>query len=86
MKKIKLLALTALLSATAVISACTATAEQCDPSIELDVFSKAACKFSGSYDQRIEQKEKILLNEQIKFIIINMNMFVKVIKIVNLKL
>ena len=64
MKKIKLLALTALLSATAVISACTATAEQCDPSIELDVFSKAACKFSGSYDQRIEQKEKILLNEQ----------------------
>ncbi|TNG95511.1 hypothetical protein FHQ28_06610 [Pasteurellaceae bacterium USgator11] len=64
MNKVKLLALTALLSATTLISSCSATAEECDPSVELNVFSKAACKFSGSYDQRIEQKEKILLNEQ----------------------
>lgn len=46
------------------LMACTNTPEECDPSVELNVFSKAACKMSGSYDQRIEQKEKILIDEK----------------------
>lgn len=46
------------------LTACTNTPEECDPSIELNVFSKAACKMSGSYDERIEQKEKILIDEK----------------------
>ena len=46
------------------LQGCTNTPEECDPSKELNVFSKASCQFSGSYDKRIEQKEKILLDEK----------------------
>lgn len=52
--KLTLIVATSLLT----LSACTNTPEECDPSIELNVFSKAACKMSGNYDKRIEQKEK----------------------------
>ena len=58
--KLTLIVATSLLT----LSACTNTPEECDPSIELNVFSKAACKMSGSYDKRIEQKEKILIDEK----------------------
>ena len=61
MKK-TLLKTTALLGATVLLSACTNTPEECDPSVELNMFSKAACQFSGSYDKRIEQKEKLVLD------------------------
>lgn len=61
MKSIKL-TLFAILSAY--LTACSATPEECDPAVELSVFGKAACSFSGSYDKRIEQKEKILLDEK----------------------
>lgn len=62
MKFIKSTALFAIFSAY--LTACSATPEQCDPNVELSVFGKAACSFSGSYDQRIQQKEKILLDEK----------------------
>ena len=58
--KLTLIVATSLLT----LSACTNTPEECDPSIELNVFSKAACKMSGSYDKRIEQKEKVLIDEK----------------------
>lgn len=61
----KLLKLTTLFSISLLaLTACTTTAEECDPSVELSVFNKAACKMSGSYDERIEQKEKILIDEK----------------------
>ena len=41
--KLTLIVATSLLT----LSACTNTPEECDPSIELNVFSKAACKMSG---------------------------------------
>lgn len=47
-----------------VLAACTTTPQECDPNVELSIFNKAGCKLSGSYDKRIEQKEKILLDEQ----------------------
>lgn len=62
MKLIKLFPLSAVMLLG--LSACTTTPEQCDPSIELNVFSKAACKMSGSYDKRIETKESILVDEK----------------------
>lgn len=58
MKKIKLLALTALLSATAVISACTATAEQCDPSIELMYSAKLRVNFPAAMISVLNKKRK----------------------------
>ena len=58
--KLTLIVATSLLT----LSACTNTPEECDPSIELNVLSKASCKMSGSYDKRIEQKEKILIDEK----------------------
>ena len=58
--KLTLIVATSLLT----LSACTNTPEECDPSIELNVFSKASCKMSGSYDKRIEQKENILIDEK----------------------
>ena len=61
MKK-TLLKTTALLGAAVLLSACTNTPEECDPSVELNMFSKATCQFSGSYDKRIEQKEKLVLD------------------------
>lgn len=52
------------LSAAAILSGCTNTAADCDPHQELSVFNKAACSMSGSYNERVEQKEKLLVNEQ----------------------
>ena len=44
MKK-TLLKTTALLGAAVLLSACTNTPEECDPSVELNMFSKATCQF-----------------------------------------
>lgn len=46
------------------LAGCSATPEECDPSVELNVFSKAACEFSGSYQKRIDQKDSALRAEQ----------------------
>lgn len=60
MKTIKIITV---LSLSFLLAACTATPEECDPSVELNVFSKAACQFSGSYQQRVDEKE-ITLNAE----------------------
>lgn len=56
--------LTTILLVPLVLANCSATPEECDPSIELNVFSKAACEFSGSYQKRIDQKDATLRSEQ----------------------
>lgn len=50
----------------AAFAGCTTTPGQCDPSVELSVFNKMACSFSGSYDKRIDAKEQSLATEQHK--------------------
>lgn len=59
----KYLKLMIVLCSSSVLAACSATPEECDPSVELNVFSKAACQFSGSYQQRVDQRETTLKEE-----------------------
>ena len=40
-----------------VLTACTATPEECDPTRDPGFFNKIGCVFSGSYSQRVEQKK-----------------------------
>lgn len=44
----------------AMLSACTMTAEQCDPSADPGFLNKIGCTVSGSYGERVEQKEQKL--------------------------
>ena len=60
----KLVKLAAVLFVPFALAGCSATPEECDPSVELNVFSKAACEFSGSYQKRIDQKDSVLRAEQ----------------------
>lgn len=53
-----------LLGLTLGLTACTTTPDDCDPSIELNVFNKMACSFSGSYDKRVETKKQELTYER----------------------
>ncbi len=46
------------------LTACTNTPEECDPRQDLNLFSKISCSVSGSYEQRIDQKEQDLAYEQ----------------------
>ncbi|WP_373777737.1 hypothetical protein [Glaesserella sp.] len=46
------------------LTACSTTAEQCDPSKELSLIGKMSCDLGGHYDQRIEQKEQTLAAEK----------------------
>lgn len=40
-----------------VLTACTSTPEECDPTRDPSFFNKIGCVFSGSYSQRVEQKK-----------------------------
>ena len=40
-----------------VLTACTSTPEECDPTRDPGFFNKIGCVFSGSYSQRVEQKK-----------------------------
>lgn len=40
------------------VSACTTTAADCDPSQDVGFFNKIGCAVSGSYSERVEQKEQ----------------------------
>ena len=40
-----------------VLTACTSTPEECDPTRDPGFFNKICCVFSGSYSQRVEQKK-----------------------------
>lgn len=43
---------------------CTMTPEECDPSSDPGFFNKIGCTVSGSYSQRVEQKEQNLAKMQ----------------------
>jgi len=44
---------------------CATTAEQCDPrNADAGFLNKLSCNSSGTYAQRVEQKEQVLLDEQ----------------------
>lgn len=55
MKKINCLAS---IGAVLLLNGCSATAENCDPSVDPGFFSKMGCIASGSYAQRVEQKKQ----------------------------
>ena len=54
------------LSACALLVACSATPEECDPNVEQSIWGKMACVNSGSYDTRVQRKESELSQEQAK--------------------
>ena len=56
-KKIALTLCGAGLSAV-LLTGCTTTPEQCDPSQDQGFFGKIGCTVSGSYDERITQREQ----------------------------
>lgn len=47
------------------LNACSVTSEQCDPNVESSVWNKMACASSGTYDHRVQEKERTLANEQV---------------------
>lgn len=53
----KLLPLAAALVA-AMLSGCTTTADECDPSKDPGFFNKFGCVVSGAYGERVEQKQQ----------------------------
>ena len=63
MKTIKLFTA---LSVCALLVACSATPEECDPNVEQSIWGKMACVNSGSYDTRVQRKESELSQEQAK--------------------
>ena len=45
--------------ATAVLlTACASTPQECDPSQDQGFFGKMGCVVTGSYEERVEQKQK----------------------------
>ncbi|WXL26085.1 hypothetical protein WG219_00915 [Ectopseudomonas mendocina] len=54
-----------LLSAATALAGCAVTAEQCDPrNADAGFATKFGCNTQGVYAQRVDDKEKILLDEQ----------------------
>ncbi|KRW60850.1 hypothetical protein [Pseudomonas sp. TTU2014-080ASC] len=54
-----------LLGATTALTGCAVTAEQCDPrNADAGFATKFGCNTQGVYAQRVDDKEKILLDEQ----------------------
>ncbi|MCU1719264.1 hypothetical protein [Pseudomonas sp. 5P_3.1_Bac2] len=55
----------ALLTAAIALNGCAVTAEQCDPrNADAGFATKFGCKTQGVYSQRVEDKQKVLLDEQ----------------------
>lgn len=48
------------LGTASLLSACASTPEECDPSKDQGYFGKMGCVFSGSYQERVDQKEQHL--------------------------
>ena len=62
MKKISLILL---LSPLVLLTGCTTTPEQCDPTnTNIGIMDKISCNYSGNYQARIDKKEKILEDEK----------------------
>jgi chromosome segregation ATPase len=54
-----------LLSAAATLGGCAVTAQQCDPrNADAGFATKFGCNTQGVYSQRVDDKEKLLLDEQ----------------------
>ena len=53
----KFLRLVEILLPAMLLTACTATPEECDPTRDPGFFNKIGCTFSGSYSERVEQKK-----------------------------
>lgn len=68
MKKVKLICL---VSALSTLTACSVTPEQCDPSVESSVWNKMACTTSGTYDNRVQEKERTLAGEKSRHTALN---------------
>lgn len=60
------LKLSLLVASLTVLTACSVTPEQCDPSVESSVWNKMACTTSGTYDHRVKDKERTLQSEKDK--------------------
>lgn len=56
----KSLLLVSVASACLFLNACTTTAQECDPSKDPGFLNKMGCIVSGSYSERIEQKEQLV--------------------------
>lgn len=54
----KPLLLASALGMSLVLSACTTTAQECDPKLDPGFLNKMGCIVSGSYSERIEQKQQ----------------------------
>ncbi len=50
------LKLSLLVASLTVLTACSVTPEQCDPSVESSVWNKMACTTSGSYESSCQRK------------------------------
>ena len=62
MKKISVLFL---LSPLLLITGCSTTPEQCDPTnTNIGIMDKISCNYSGNYQARIDKKEQILADEK----------------------
>jgi len=62
MKKISIIFL---LSPLLLITGCSTTPEQCDPTnTNIGIMDKISCNYSGNYQARIDKKEQILENEK----------------------
>lgn len=54
-----------LISSLALIGCTSTNTEVCDPTNkDLGILDKMSCNFSGHYQERIDQKEQVLINEQ----------------------
>lgn len=55
----------AIISSLVLVGCTTTNTEICDPANKnLGILDKISCNFSGHYQERVDQKEQILINEQ----------------------
>lgn len=53
-------------SSALILSGCATSIENCDPTTgDVNIITKFNCKYSGTYDQRIVQKEEVLEHEKV---------------------
>ncbi|KAE9535383.1 hypothetical protein [Ursidibacter arcticus] len=60
----KIVKLSLCIFSAATLMACSASTAECDPNAPLGLFGKIACASSGSYDQRVSDKEAELAAAQ----------------------
>jgi|SRR5471032_2591060 len=55
----------ALLLLAATLSGCASSMSECDPTTgDVNIISKFNCRYSGTYDQRVDAKQQTLVHEQ----------------------